>query len=393
MSGKINKRILAFALLCWTPFGATAQKDADSFEMFLMHRDVNIMENVLDGLIYWQFGRTSIQPFGQTQGIYVPKVGVILKVPSSFYDVNYFFDASKGGQGDEPVKTHLERLKNTAVEFLGDYADAGRRLQKDERVIVLYEAEPTIVQLFGNRFDQRTLRVFSSGFQLSAKQGDIARFRSQSIDNEEFRQVVNYSDLTASRENAENLAQIAGGFEETLASEDGERFVIRGNVSNLYLDDFGVLFLVNTIHAQVRRPGFVVQIEEIRKFNEFVNNRMREIMLRPRGSADSQTAGFQINFFQEFPVDQSEYIPKVKQAYETFENRIASYLIEQCERFPKLSDNQKIVVAASVKSNIAAIPKRVVFQLKKSDADAWLAENISREEALQRVTISRYNSR
>ena len=169
--------------------------------------------------------------------------------------------------------------------------------------------------------------------------------------------------------------------------------MIRGNVSNLYLDDFGVLFLVNTIHAQVRRPGFVVQIEEIRKFNEFVNNRMREIMLRPRGSADSQTAGFQINFFQEFPVDQSEYIPKVKQAYETFENRIASYLIEQCERFPKLSDNQKIVVAASVKSNIAAIPKRVVFQLKKSDADAWLAENISREEALQRVTISRYNSR
>lgn len=370
---------------------------AQDFDANRMNRDIKIMENILDELFKTDIsgpsvkGSTRIMSFGGTSsgttGAYIPNYGIIFRVPhiisaaqiaSVSVDQNSkdskitFYYNSDEGSSDKGISE--EAVVNRISEFLRDYASAITQLQSDENIMVIYGSKggSNMPVYFSIRGDRKVseLPIVS----VSAKKRDIDAYRNGKINDSSFKDRVKVSETN----NSDHLdLKVMGNILETAFGESSnEMFQISGKPAYLALDNFGVLFTMNVRHNRTSAMGSIV----------FHDDEVRNVV---RASGIQKLDVLSPEEAEEKRAEQAE------QAHASFEQLkidVMDYLIDYGRTLSSVSSDEFILLTINILSNRwdDEIPSRLDIQLKKSVLERLERGAISRNEAINAVTITEY---
>ncbi len=393
---------------------------AQSFDADRMNKDLKIMENILDEMFKID-GHNNIVgsefrilPTGTsgtyTQGTYIPDYGVIFKIPQVIYagfssiEVNkkdgnnritFYYD-------DEDGKTKAvtkESITNRITEFLEDYAANIAQLKPDEKVMVIYGIKGKRNRFFivqtgdSPKAEQKQKPVIS----VTARMKNLNDYRKQQISNDEFTKQLQIQ----SSENKEfldlkvmaNVFQTAFEGKHNLAftdenSEDVFRLV--GDVSYQKLNDFGVIFSMDARYASNLSRAFF-QISKL-------SSKLKSISIGDRMTQDKEG---NIKVSRLTDPDSTKNIAWKQQeekgkeqaleALTYFKNLLKEYLVDYGRTLRSIKPDERILLTVDInRTNLEYLPQRLLFQIKKSMLGQFDEGHISREKALQAVTITEY---
>ncbi|MFQ5631142.1 MAG: hypothetical protein ACE5I1_20415, partial [bacterium] len=273
---------------------------------------------------------------------------------------------------------------STVVEFLEYYADASGQLRDTEQIIIVYEPEPitAVVSLQG-----QTISTSSSayGYTISAKKADIARLRARQLSSTEFRKNIARTDLEQNGRHNNQLHRFANVCQSMLNETENAGYRIYGEVSNLFLDDFGAIFMFDAVQARNDPFNIVARIREEIKRKEIAFQKMQEMAEKRQGEREinEMLASLRIES------DSVRYVQS-KQAYNRLEQRVTDLLLDYGRTLRFLDSEQKLTIAIKIRDNTSYVPERVVFQVKKADLDAYDANKMTRRAMAKRISIKRY---
>lgn len=87
---------------------------------------------------------------------------------------------------------------------------------------------------------------------------------------------------------------------------------------------------------------------------------------------------------------QEEYKENVLSSFDELKTSVAEYLVDYGRTLSSVSSDQFILTSVNVSTGIDEIPDRVDFQIKKSVLEEYDRGRISREEAINSVSITEY---
>ncbi|MFD2531060.1 hypothetical protein [Gracilimonas halophila] len=382
---------------------------AQNFDSNRMNRDIKIMESILNelfkieaktntasgsnsalqvrsmsgNLAFSSFNRSS----NQVSGNYIPGYGIIFKVPylissniSSISvvkneekpNITFYYDANENS-GDNQVSE--ETVINRIKDFLKDYAPTIGQLKNGEHITIVY----------GKRNENLPhLRVFNiSGeskaeeeveqvpvITVSAKTEDLLALKNGSLSSDNFadRLIISKQD----KEEKQRLdLEVMGNILKTAFEEgDGDSFhlINTNSLSYVSIDGFGVHYTLD-MHRGHGLEAFT--FGAIRSF----------------GRADSEEAEESAKKIQEA---REKREATLKTEYETLKDQMKQYLVDYGRTLNSLESDQFLIVTTNISDHQDIVPAQVNFQLKKSILEQLDRGQISREAAMNAVTITEY---
>lgn len=402
------KMIVYGLLITLVPAAALGQRK-QALEMSPLHREISVMETIFSGLILDAPEVARLPGPPPVRGIYIPEVGVIFQIHPAFPSITSFYyrirqqddsgnssvyisGQSSGGVAmltPDSSASLVDDLREASLAFLENYADALDQLGANEHILVVYDSKPALRRPFlpqsGLRFDDAN----GNGFVISAKRDDVLRLQRKQIDRRQFRRRINAGEVFDDRKQVRELHIFANALETALQSRDYNTFTLTSDISNLYLDDHGAVLLVDAAHLG---SGYNVwfRIDEIHRENMRAIERMQQLNQEIReGKKDPQQGLAEI--LREILTDSSRVVD-LQRAYATFEQNVASRLLDYGRTLQSLKPAEKITFALNIRENAPGIPQHVVFQLGKDDLDAYSARKLSKGDALRKVSIARYGN-
>lgn len=383
---------------------------AQDFDKNRMNRDIKIMENILDELFKIEAKSTSSESssgniaevrglsrnlyfsaFGarsnQVTGNYIPGYGIIFKIPyllsgkiSSVEvtkgkgepSITFYYD-SDDNSGDNQVteETVIARI----TEFLKNYAPTIGQLDKEERIIIVYgekKQNTSHLRIYNLSGDSNTKEEIEQipVITVSVKASDLAALRNGSLtsDNFETRLSISKAEEEKERLDLEVMKNILGtAFEEG----DGEAFhLINSNsISYLSIDGFGVHYTLDMHRGHGFQASFA--FGAVTSFRE-------------TNSDEDEDSARKIQEVRE----ERENI--IKTEYQNLLDQMQQYLVDYGRTLSSLSSDQFLIVTANITDHHDIVPSQVDFQLKKSILEQLDRGQISREDAINAVTITEY---
>ncbi len=391
---KTMKQITATALMALV---LTSLAFAQDFDTNRMNRDIKIMENILGEMFKTQIisseGTARVQVSGyaffggssssNVKGTYIPGYGVIFMIPSSSRsyvvssrnsDAKVIFQYSSDGDNSDK-SIDKESITNRISEFLQDYASTMGQLKPDESILVIYGSANS-----SNRINALTIRAAREAgddndqpeplpvISVSAKKSDLDAYRSGSLNSDAFQNRLSVSE--SEDKQRLDLKVLGNIFSTALGDGDGNQFhLINSNsLSYMYLENFGALYSLN-LH---RGHG----LGSLRS-NVFFNSN--------RDNDDE---------IEEMRVDLEERERKMndilEQEYDVLITKTKEFIIDYGRTLSSLKDGQFLMVSLNISDSNDIVPERVDFQIKRSAFDQLDKGQISREEALNAVTLTEY---
>lgn len=371
---------------------------AQDFDTNRMNRDIKIMENILGEMFKTQIisseGTARVQVSGYTffgsssstnvKGTYIPGYGVIFMIPSSSRsyvvssrnpsDTKVIFQYSSDDDNSDK-SIDKESITNRISEFLQDYASTIGQLKPDESILVIYGSANS-----SNRATAFSIRAAREAeedkdqpeplpvISVSAKKSDLDAYRSGSLNSDAFQNRLSVSE--SEDKQRLDLKVLGNIFSTALGEGDGNQFhLINSNsLSYMYLENFGALYSLN-LH---RGHG----LGSLRS-NIFFNT--------DRDNEDE---------IEEMRVDLEERERKMndilEQEYEVLISKTKEFIIDYGRTLSSLKDGQFLMVSLNISDSNDIVPERVDFQVKKSTFNQLDKGQISREEALNAVTLTEY---
>ena len=400
----MNRVAVAMLILPLLP-ASTAFSQGKDFSR--LHRDIDIMEDILDKMLQYEGGRRLVLMPSQTSGFYLPGFGVIFRVPGSPFGVRgsavvqvhqgrteVEVNSVRAGVKAEPAPEQSPaELLEPIYDFLGTYADAISQLKPDDKIMVVYNAPAASFATSGEAF------VFAfgdetggaRGWSVWAKKKDIELFRERKINKQKFRSRIRTISLDSEKQNNPELRIMARVLETGLKTDKKNAFSPSGDVNFLYLGDFGACyFLEARYRSRQSFDFFFTQQRELEKSIEQLKMNLRTLEKSASGK-NAQMEAVQKKWASAKAGSRDSLRTLVEKAYREFERKIIDYMLDYGRTVRILKTGQRLVVSMRTQSNYENIPQRVVFQIKKRDLDAYDRRKVSREAAAKRVEIVRYS--
>ena len=275
-------------------------------------------------------------------------------------------------------------IDSTIFEFLEYYADASGQLDDQEKVIVVYEPGTYVsaLALQGNQSHALGSATFS------AKKADIASVRARKLDRERFVQKIAVTDAQQNKQVNERLRRFASVCKAMLNDNEQQNgYRIYGEVSNLFLDDFGAIYMFDAVKSVQTPHNIIIRIQDEIRRQEQVVQQLSERARKKDDSRDVDEILAQLQAESDAKRNKDD-----RKAYEEFEQRISDLMLSYGRSLQMLDADQMLTVAVKILDNPHLVPERVVFQLKKNDLTDFDAGKIDRATMLKKVSIKRYGA-
>ncbi|MEO1022409.1 MAG: hypothetical protein AAFW89_07680 [Bacteroidota bacterium] len=417
--------ILSLFLLTSTLFAQSANFDAER-----MNRDLRIMENILSELFQAESivtskneGRNVFFPVNSRSsdihGTHLPGYGVIFMVPTNSpvqniliengnkLDFSYSFVYSTDGEKDVPEVNEASVNKRMA-EFLKSYAPTIGQLNENEQVLIVFGSKnnnhnnrvllgrvralsesavtvggvsgtnPTVRRLGTTRTESdeeiEELPIYSA----SVSKKDLNDYRSGKLNDESFQKRIRFA--RSSQKEELDLKVMSNIF--TTALETGEKKGFRSsdrNTNYLFLNNFGALFNIDVRYRSTSN-----------------------VYGRFSSSFDREFSRAQYGFDKEEEKEAyNKYLSELQDAYNTLKNTASEVLIDYGRTLSSVTSDQYILVTLNINGHALfpellekrnqTIPDRIDFQIKKSILEDLDRGRITREQALNRITMKEYS--
>ncbi|MDZ7772627.1 MAG: hypothetical protein U5K31_07805 [Balneolaceae bacterium] len=396
--------LLAFLMsLMILPMQAHAQQDVDGNRL---NRDINIMESILSEMFRMKSTSNSEQARvvaaytsrnSGVRGTYLPDYGLIFQIDrsSTQYLVINSEDETEGsmvfqyGENDsgDPEAVTRESITERIMEFLKNYGSTIGQLESDEHVMVIYGGAPGSTWSGFNLFTTSSGSRISSGnsgdrlpvISVSARMSDLADHRRGSLNDQQFQNRVSISETEPNDAGSKDMRVMANIF-ETAFEDNNEGFEVRGSVDYLLLDNFGALFFFDTGYGSsgvLRAPS----APRLRVGSDSNNSRIVAIEEMKKTLAEQQ---------QEVEQKREEQRKNTLAALETFKTEIREYLVDYGRTLSSVESDQHVLLSITLNSSIDEIPDRIDVQVAKSVLERMDQGNLSREQAINQVSLREY---
>ncbi|MDR9419268.1 hypothetical protein [Gracilimonas sp.] len=383
---------------------------AQDFDTSRMNRDIKIMENVLGELfkieseskkqksdapgevrirsISNNFAVSSLGSRGnQVSGNYIPGYGIIFKVPyllstniSSIsvvknegeQSISFYYDSDENS-GDNQVteETVVQRITN----FLKDYAPTIGQLADDEQVTIVYgekkDSSPTvrIFNLSGEKEEETEIDPIPV-ITVSAKASDLTSLRSGRLSSDNFEDRLLISKKDGNEKERLDLEVMANILETAFedGDETGFHLVNSNSLSYVTIDGFGVHYTLD-MHR-----GHGLQTLPFGTITSFGQS----------GSAEAEESAQKIREAREKRDNEMKF------EYQNLTEQMKTYLVDYGRTLNSLNNEQFIIVSVNITDYRDIVPAQVNFQLQKSVLQQLDRGQISRDDAINAVTITEY---
>lgn len=383
---------------------------AQDFDTNRMNRDIKIMESILNELFKIEAkttntasgsnsglevrrisGNFAFSSFSgssnQVSGNYIPGYGIIFKVPyllsrniSSISvvkneaepSITFYYDSDENSADNQvSEETVIKRI----TDFLKDYAPTIGQLKDGEHIAIVYGKRSEnlphlrVFNLSGESNDEEEIEQIPV-ITVSAKAEDLRALKNGSLssDNFEDRLMISKED----KEEKQRLdLEVMGNVLKT-AFEEGEgdafHLINTNSLSYVRIDGFGVHYTLD-MHRGHGLQAFT--FGSIRSF----------------GAANSEEAEESAKKIQEA---REKREATLKTEYQSLKDQMKQYLVDYGRTLSSLASQQFLIVTTNISDHQDIVPAQVNFRLKKSILEQLDRGQISRDEAINAVTITEY---
>ena len=382
---------------------------AQNIDAHRMKRDIRIMENILSELfrtqteiatpdsysiIRGEFGQRSIRgtylkDFGiifmiQKNDPFTPRMDVDRDIGFSFYYSTNSDDSAK-----EASRTvDEESINKRMTEFLINYGSIIGQLDDDERIMLVYDSNPNFkrARFVGymdnngrNTFEEETkgkLPVLSASVSMQ----DLINYRSGTINNQE---IVNRINFASSESQHYTDLEVMGNIFETALRESAENtFRANGKIGYMMLDNFGAIF---SFDARYSGNGslFYGRFPEGQRILRNFQNRIANVRMEQSFDTAEEKEAFEKR--------EKEFKEGMIAAFEKLKKDIAQYMVDYGRTITSVDSDQYVLTSINLSSNgMDEIPNRIDFQIKKSALEDYDQGKITREQAIDSVSVTYY---
>lgn len=366
---------------------------AQDFDTNRMNRDIKIMENILGEMFKTQFtsneGTVQVRSQGYTifgsgssgnvKGTYIPGYGVIFMIPAS--SNRYIISSGSSGSNRQVVFQYSsedsdrtidkESVTSRIGEFLQDYASTIGQLKNNESILVIYgsaNATGNRTAVYSIRGDEQDRPSPLPVISVSAKKSDLDAFRSGRINSDALQSRLSVS--TSEDKERLDLKVLGNIFGTALGDGNGNEYhlISSSSLSYMYLDNFGALYSLD-LHRGHALGSLSSSVFKLRL--------SRDAESEDRAEAEAR----------EHELELTETIEK---EYDALVNKTKEFIIDYGRTLSSLEDDQYLLVSLNINESSDIIPERVDFQVKKSTFNQLDKGQISREAALNAVTLTEY---
>jgi len=382
---------------------------AQDFDANRMNRDIKIMENILGELFKIEAksnntssassgnlrirevsGYVSANIFGsssnQVSGNYIPGYGIIFKIPyllstnlssisvtrnNEEQSMSFYYDSENSDGSLITEETVVQRI----TDFLKDYAPTIGQLKENEQVTIVYGEKKEnahrirIFNLSGDLEDEEEVEPMPV-ITVSAKGSNLVSVRDGSLSSGNFESRLSIS-KTDGEEKERLDFEVMSNILNTAFEDGGDEafhLINSNSLSYVTIDGFGVHYTLD-MHR-----GHGLQSLTFGAITSF-------------GRANSQEAEESARKIQEVREERKNTI---KAEYQNLLGQMKQYLVDYGRTLNSLSNDQFLIVTSNITDHQDIVPAQVNFQLKKSILGQLDRGQISREEAMNAVTITEY---
>jgi hypothetical protein len=388
------KRILILLVTIFVgmtlPAFVRAQVSA-AFDTARMQRDLDIMNTVLDRLVFNTPSYFIRLGGDATKSIYLPDYGVIFLMPMHAHGLRvYSFSgeaerqyrktvetysrtaprakARSGSASAESKRDDLQKIKEPLVEFFAKYADAIGQLDDAEKIAVYATSGDNWFFSAGEAWTISS----SSGMEARgkdmlavARKADIVALRSGRLKSEDFNSRLVFQNVEPEITSSEVdiMARIIG---TALQGRGRQSMFHSSNSRGIYLEDYGVIFFTNVTIGH----DFSMQIWEDfgkRAAQESIERRLLELQEASQQRRETWSAGFK-----------------------KFKQQLGEVIADYGHTLRQLKPQDNIVITADLENTPEGEPQFLVCRAKKQHVDAFNARRISREQLLKQIAFLEY---
>jgi len=225
---------------------------------------------------------------------------------------------------------------------------------------------------------------------VSATQRDLKDLRSGRIDKDKFRDRLSIT-TSEQKEEALDLKVMANIFQTAFESEHKlalinddpkEAFRLMGNVAYQQLDDFGVIFSMNARYANnTRLTAIELRAATISsKLDTIDSDNITNISINTNSDSSEKSAW--ITYAK-------NSMERSTKAFVEFKGQLKQYLVDYGRTLRSVNTDQLILLSVDIVGvNMGHLPESIQLQIKKSILEDFDAGKVSRDEAINAVTIT-----
>lgn len=369
---------------------------AARFDTARMQRDLDIMNAILDRLVFQAPSHFIHLGSDATKGIYLPDYGVIFLMPRQAGALHVWGIASgvdrrraeiiykksverekevaapEKARGRGSAYTYKTRdpkpIKEPLLEFFAKYADAIGQLDDSEKIAVYTGGDE---QMFFSTGEGWSLTSASSGESAGkdllavVRKADIIALRTGKLKVDDFNNRVAFRDLDPEAISSE-IDIMARIIDTALQGRSREPMIRSSESRGIYLDDYGVIFFTNAIFGH----ELTFQVWENagkRESAESIQRRIAELQTASTRRRADWAAG-----------------------YKKFKQQLGEVIADYGHTLRQINPQDHIVITANLENAPEEEPGYLVCRVKKQNVDAFNARRISREQLLKQIAFMEY---
>jgi hypothetical protein len=362
-----------------------------------MQRDLNIMESVLNEMFQstWENRANNVQIFRlgngeHVQGIYIEDYGVLFTVrggtPSIITFLNSEDREKKSLSENSNNQVTKEDIIKRITHFLGNYGSTIGQLGSNEKVTIMFTDKvnrhsPVYTLLSDKRGD---INVNPNTNPLptilvTAKVSDLQAYRKDQFDEAEFSNRLNVLTIEEDENKYRDLKVMAKILETSFEDNEDNSFGIRGSVNYTYINDLGALFYLDASYGS-GLFGLNIAVSKIRKeLQNFTKSESLSVSFD-----DEETSLSSSN------ANDKKLTKELNAAYDDFISTLKETVVDYGRTLKSVKSDEQVYVSISLSTVGDDLPERVDLQIKKSALDAYDKGKMSREQAMQQITVQEY---
>lgn len=384
---------ILFLFFSFLPLQAQVRAPLDTARM---ERDLDIMNAILDRLVFNVPGHFVRLGGEATRGIYLPDYGVIFLMPmhSGALSVLSFSrekiqrqaeaeqksievqrkstTRAKSGEGSGAAYAYRtvkkRELKEPLIEFFSKYADAIGQLDGSEKIAIYSTGGGNVFYSFGTEWETAAhsgVAVGNEDMLAVARKADIVALRSGKLRADDFTSRIVFKNIET--ESADTDIDImARIIDAALRGRSRESLFHTNNARGIYLDDFGAIFFTDATFGHDLSVRILQDIEK-RTGEENLQRRILELQSASAQRRGSWTA-----------------------QYKKFKQQLGEVIADYGHTLRQLKPQDNIVITADLDNGADDGPNYLVCRVKKQNVEAFNARRISREQLLKLIAYSEY---
>ncbi len=358
-----------------------------AFDTARMQRDLDIMNAILDRLVFNTPSHFIRLGGDATKSIYLQDYGVIFLMPMHSHGLQVYSYSGEGerqyrkkvetysratarsGSGSAaPKPDNLQKIREPLVEFFAKYADAIGQLDDAEKIAVYATG--------GNNWFFSTGEgwAISSGSEREtggkdmlavARKADIVALRTGRLKSEDFSSRIVFQNVEPEVTSSE-VDIMARIIDTALQGRARQSMFHSSNSRGIFLEDYGVIFFTN---VTIGHEFSIRMFEDMSKraAQENLERRLLELQEASQQRRENWSMGFK-----------------------KFKQQLGEVIADYGHTLRQLRPQDSIVITADLESAPEDAPQFLVCRVKKQQVDAFNARRISREQLLRQIAYMEY---